>query len=79
MYICFFSQTGYLKSFTLEKSSPVTKYVLLFDLSTALISLPSEQGGHIPWDCQLNLAVNVDQVYPLNDVAEVTWDPLVVL
>ena len=40
---------GNLKSLILPKSSQVTKHLPSFDLSTALISSPSEHGGHIPY------------------------------
>ena len=38
-----------MNNLTKPKSSPVTNTFPFFDLSTLLISVPSEQGGNIPY------------------------------
>ena len=50
---------GYLNNFTLPKSSPVATILLLFVLSTEFTSVPSEQGGKIPYTGQPKTQVQV--------------------
>ena len=56
---------GNLNNLTLPKSSHVTKHLPSFDLSTALISSPSEHGGHIPYTYHPYIHVQVDHAISL--------------
>lgn len=79
LYIWRGVQTGYLKTLTFEKSSPLARYFFEFERSTELTSDPSEQGGQIPRVNHVNLDDMVAHCYPFNDETAVICEQLLVL
>jgi hypothetical protein len=60
---------GYLKSLTRPKSSAVASTVPSGALSQALTSVPSAQGGKIPWTGHPRVQVHVFHVSSLKELA----------
>jgi len=71
---------GYLNNLTNPKSSAVACTFIFGCQSTALMSDPSAQGGQIPYWCQPNLAVFVNQISSLlSDAPEPMFFELLIL